>query len=106
MKKLSPTSSKQDQLLISEVHSRVFRQLTDGIYIGPHKIDDSLRKALRDEAHYFINSRLWEIFNATIINEASSMALQDSKDWNHVLSAKQLFYWQQAMEKIIKKLAQ
>lgn len=106
MKKLSQTSLKSDQLLIHETEQRVFRQQTDGLYIGTDKIDNVLRSVLRDEAVYILNSRIWEVLNATIVNEASSLALKNSMNWDHVLSAKQLYYWQQAMEKIIKKLAQ
>lgn len=92
--------------MIHETEQRVFRQQTDGLYIGTDKIDNVLRSVLRDEAVYILNSRIWEVLNATIVNEASSLALKNSMNWDHVLSAKQLYYWQQAMEKIIKKLAQ
>jgi hypothetical protein len=93
--------------LISEVEKRVFREdKTGNVFIGLEKIEDQLRGSLRDEANYFLKSRLWEVLSATIINESVDMALKKSGNWDHVLSAKQLYYWHQTMDKIITKLAQ
>ena len=92
---------------MTEVENKIFKEEKDGaITIGGIKIDHTTRSVLRDEAVYIQRSNFWEIFNATIKNEAATMALITSMNWDHTLSAKQLYYWQQVMEKIIKKLAQ
>ena len=92
---------------LTAVENKIFREDKDGVVsIGGIKIDQATRGVLRDEAAYIQRSNFWEIFNATIKNEAATMALITSMNWDHTLSAKQLYYWQQAMEKIMKKLAQ
>lgn len=73
---------------------RVFTERAGVIYIGGEKVTPDIRGILRDEAEYIAKSRLWEIFNASILNEAYRIALIQSKDFNEVEIAKMLHHWQ------------
>ena len=72
---------------------RVFSTNGDAVFIGGENITEQLRSVLRDEAMYIQNSRLWEMFNDAIIQESANMALIQATQWDHVLSAKQLYHW-------------
>ena len=91
--------------MIRQTEENLYRETPNGLYIGHNKIDDNFRRVLKDEANYILRSRIWEVLNDTVANEAAQLALQHSLNWEHVLSAKQLYYWQQAMSKIMQKLA-
>lgn len=56
-----------------------------------------IRSLLRDEAKNLQNTRLWEILNASVINEAYNLALIQSKDFNNVQFAKALKHWNHFM---------
>lgn len=73
--------------------SRIFQVSGDQIYIGGDKIADDLRSTLRDEAVYISNSRLWELLNNSVTNEAANLALVQSTDWEGVQFAKALHHW-------------
>lgn len=103
--KKSQNISNSDPLEQSRVNF-LFEEISGGIYIGGEKVTPQLFGILKDEARYIENSRFWEMFNATIANEAAEMALNKSQDWDHVLSAKQLYYWRKVFLTILKKLAQ
>ncbi len=106
MKKLSQKQQKLDQLPhFLDVESRVFTKVGENIYIGRDKVDATLRSVLRDEAKNLQTTRLWEILNASVINEAYLWALDLSKDMELVTSAKMLKHWSFKMMEIIALLA-
>ncbi len=80
--KKSQTSLNQDQLETSpdflSLESRVFLQKGNDIYIGKVLATEQMRSLLKDQAENFKTSNLFEIINATIIQEASDLALLQS----------------------------
>lgn len=87
------------------VESRVFTCAKDGtIYIGKEKITNDLKATLKDDARFFEKSRLWEILNASAINEAYNLALLQSKDFEQVQFAKALKHWTHFMLNVIHTL--
>lgn len=99
----SPTSDQLPTYL--DVESRVFTKVGEDIYIGKNKIEPALRSVLRDEAKNLQSSRLWEILNASAINEAYNLALIQSKNFDEVTSAKMLKHWSFFMINVIHKLS-
>jgi len=91
---------------ILQLSNNLFVEKGGKIYIGGNEVPTTMRGLLRDEAEYIQNSRLWEIINATLINEASDIALRQSTNWEHVLSAKQLHHYVFVVKNILYKLAQ
>lgn len=89
----------------TDVESHVFTEHGGAIYIGKEKITEQLRGVLRDEAEYIQKSRLWEVLNATVTNEAYTIALIQSANYEHVLNAKQLHHWAHVMRNVIHILA-
>lgn len=83
------------------IQARLFHVVGDKVYIGGEEVADTLRSVLRDEAEYISNSRLWELLNNAIIQEASNLALLQSTDWNHILSAKQLYHYGHVFRNIL-----
>ena len=109
MKKKSQPASVQDQSEVFpkflDIESRVFTEHKGEIYIGTDKIEATLRSLLRDEAENLQKTRLWEILNASVLNEAYNLALLQSKNFDEVVSAKMLKHWSHFMLNVIHKLA-
>lgn len=106
MKKQSRQQPQSEELpTFLEVESRVFTQVGKDIYIGRDKVDATLRSLLRDEAKNLQTTRLWEILNASVVNEAYNLALIQSTDFEQVLSAKMLKHWAHFMLNVIHLLA-
>lgn len=84
--------------------ARVFTDLNGEVRIGGEKVSDEVRDILRDEAKYIARSRLWEIMDATITNEAANMALIKSTSWEHVDTAKMLHHWAFVFRNMLHKL--
>lgn len=82
----------------------VFSEKNGTIYLGGEPVGTDLLDTLKDEARMIANSELWRILHATIINESSNMALQKSTTWEHVQTAKMLFYWDTIMNKLLSAL--
>ncbi len=108
-KKSYPRQPKSDQSDILpkflDVESRVFTVQGKDIYIGKEKIQPQIRSLLRDEAEVLKNTRLWEILNASVINEAYFLALDKSEDFKHVRFAKAMKHWSFFMMNVIHLLA-
>lgn len=98
--------SKEDFL---SLESKVFLQKGLNIYIGGELITEQMRGILRDQAQNFQTSNLYEILNATIINEASNLALlQSGKSGDieqDVRFAKALHHWNYVLRNMINALA-
>ena len=109
MKKSSQKQQKSEESEVLpkflDVESRVFTKVGQDIYIGRDKIDAQLRSVLRDEAINLQTTRLWEILNASVINESYLWALDLSEDFTLVQSAKMLKHWSFKMMEIINALA-
>lgn len=89
----------------TEVEQHVFAERGGNVFIGGIEVTPQLRSTLRDEAEYIQSSRLWEVLNASILNEAYDIALIKSKDFDQVLSAKLLHHWAHFMRNVIHTLA-
>ncbi len=109
--KKSPQSSKSDQSesltpSFLEIQAHIFTAIEDGtLYIGQDKVEPALRSLLRDEAKNLQTMRLWEIMNASVLNEAYDLALRQSTDFDHVRFAKALKHWSFFMLNVIHILA-
>ena len=109
-KKKSQSSSEQEQsetlpkVNFNFAKENVFTTRGDTIFIGGQPIDNALRGTLKDEALYIDKSRFWELLSATIIQESADMALLQSAEWNHVLSAKMLHHWMHVMRNMLHAL--
>lgn len=109
-KKSSPSSPNPDLLDSSlpsflEIQSKVFKEEKGKIFIGGHETDPALRSLLRDEAEALQKTRLWEILNASVLDEAYNLALLQSQDWTAVQFAKSLKHWSHFMINVIHKIA-
>jgi len=108
-KKKSPQQQDQDQLEESpkflDLESRVFSVINGKMYIGREEIPPTLRSLLRDEAVNIQATRLWEIMNASVINEAYNHALLSSTDFNQVQFAKALKHWSHFMINVMHLLS-
>lgn len=100
-----PKLTNLDQLPnFNSIESRVFTEYKGNVYIGKDKIKPDMRELLSDQAKWLKTSQLYEVLRATILNEASQLALIQSKEWDHVISAKMLYHWQFVLDNLIKKL--
>jgi hypothetical protein len=93
MKPSDGTSPELEYIDFAGLGSRIFTVKGEDIFIGMDKVPEPLRIKLREEAEYIVRSRLWEIFNASIVNEAANLALIQSKDWENINFAKALYHW-------------
>lgn len=76
----------------TEILDHVFRESGGKIFIGGIEVTEQLRNVLRDEAQYLQHSRLWEVLNASLTNEAYDIALIQSSDFDSVRFAKALHH--------------
>lgn len=83
----------------------VFELSGDKIFIGGREITKELRDALRDEARTLQRTRLWEIMNASVTDQAAKIALIESQDFEHVRFAKALHRWAYFMANVVHTLA-
>jgi hypothetical protein len=90
--------------LESSVFTEIESGPNKGIYIGKEKIPNVLRSLLRDESKNIQTTRLWEIMNASVINEAYNLALMQSTDFEQVNFAKALKHWSFFMMNVMKIL--
>jgi hypothetical protein len=109
-KKKSPQLQDQDHLedLIrsySDIERHIFSKIGSDIYIGKDKVQPALRSLLRDESKNIQAMRLWEVLNASIINEAYDLALRQSQNFEQVQFAKALKHWSFFMMNVLNLLA-
>ena len=91
---MSPDQSENSPTPNFEAMQRAILTIDgDTLFIGGEKMSADMRSALRDEARYIQGSRLWELFNNAIINEAATTALLQSTDFDQVRFAKALYHW-------------
>jgi len=100
---LSPTLKADFKAL----EKRVFHEnpKTGFLTIGGAAIDPQLREVLREEADYIMRTNFFEVFDATIVNEAAAMALLQSANFNHVEIAKMLHHLNFVFKNMVLKLA-
>lgn len=99
-KRSQPISSQE----LSGISTKVFTEKAGVFYIGGQPIDNTIRSILKDEATYILKSRFWELLEATIINESADIALKQSTNWEHVLTAKQLYHWNHVIKNMLHAL--
>lgn len=101
----SQTPTPEDLLNFKNLEKRIYEEYMGKLYIGHEEITPQVREVLREQAQYILTSNFWEIVEATMINEASQLALMQSQEWDHVLSAKQLYYFVKIFRKMLYTLA-
>ena len=84
--------------------ARVFLQEKGKIFIGGEEMRPEFRNTLRDQADYILRSDIFELFQATLYNEAARLALQSTSD-QQLQFAKALKYLNDTMRKIYTELA-
>lgn len=92
-------------LTLLNLQKRVFEEKGGKILIGGEEIKPELLIILKEQAKYIETSQLYEIFLATLKNEASNLALIQSKDWENVLSAKMLWHCAFVIENMVATLS-
>ena len=98
--------SLEEHVDFKDLESRVFIVFNKSLYIGGKEVPKELRSQLKEQATYIAESQLWEILNATIINEASNMSLMQSTNWEHIQTAKMLHHWGYVFRRMIEELKQ
>lgn len=88
-----------------DVESAVFTLYKDNMFIGRELITPQLRSLLRDEAKSLQSTRLWEILNASVINEAFTLALNQSQNFDNVQFAKAMYQWSKFIMNVMNILA-
>ena len=88
-----------------ELSKRVFVEKSGKIYLGGEEVLPQMRSNLKDEAERFLTSQLWEILNATIVNESADIALRQSEDFEQVKFAKALKHWNHVLHNMLFLLA-
>lgn len=102
---LSLELDQQEEIKFDSIESKVFLEKNGNIYIGKELITEQMRGILRDQAKNFQTTNLYEILNATIINESFDIGVTQSSNFEHTQYAKALIYWNKVMLKIINALA-
>lgn len=90
-----------------KLEEQVFKkdEKTGVLTIGGEVIDPQMRDVLRQQARSFATTQLRDILDATITNEAASMALIQSGNFDHVQVAKMLHHWNFVLQNMILTLA-
>ena len=108
-KKKSQQQQDQDQLegsiSFTDIEKHIFSKIGSDIYIGKDKVQPALRSLLRDESKKIQAMRLWDVLNASIINEAYDLALRQSQNFEQVQFAKALRHWSHFMMNVLHILA-
>jgi hypothetical protein len=89
----------------STVQKRVFTEHKGKLYIGREEINDQFRALYKEQANYIATSQLYEVLHATILNEVFSAGISQSKDFDNVLFAKALLYWDKVLGEILVTLS-
>lgn len=87
------------------LESRIFTEIGGDVYLGKEKVSMEMRGILRDQARYIQSSQLWEIVNASSTNEAYSLALIQSTDFDQVRFAKAVKHYAHFVRNIVHALA-
>lgn len=89
------------------LQGRIFKQdeKTKVLTIGGFAIKQDIRELLKEQADTHLRTELFEIIQATIVNEAARLALQ-SNTIEHTQFAKALHYWNTVVEKLLTTLSQ
>lgn len=95
---------EKSQVDFTSLEKKVFLQKGTSIYIGGELVNDQLRSVLHDEAKNLQTTHLFEIINATIVNEAFNLAMQ-AGTLEHIQYAKALSYWNTILNKLVNGLA-
>lgn len=100
-----PEAQSETSIDFVAAQKRIFTEKEGKIYIGGIEVTAQIRDVLREQAQYILTSNLWEVLNASIINESGNLALKQSKDFGHVRFAKALDYWRITFQNIVDTLA-
>lgn len=103
MKEKCPQDLSETSIDFVALSERVFddKKLT----IGGKAVSAEMKDVFREQAKYILTSHLWEIIHATAVNEAGTLALKNSTNFEHVQFAKSLDYWNTLATKILVALA-
>lgn len=94
----------ENSINFKDIESKVFTEVKGKIYIGQEEIKPELLEVLKEQARYLSTSQLYDILNATIVNETSNLALIQSKDFDQVRFAKALHHWNFVLRNMVSRL--
>lgn len=95
----------EQELSQSQYYLNSFEERAGKLFINGDELVEPLRGLYRDQARQFQSSQLYELIQGTAQKEASDMALLNSHNWEHVLSAKMLHHYAHVMKNTIYLLA-
>ena len=96
---------EHSQSKISDVLYLVYKYENGKVSIGGQEIQPQIISHLKDEANSLLQSEIWSILEASILNESMRLALTESASWDHVLSAKMLKHWHFFLKKLLTQIA-
>jgi hypothetical protein len=79
----------------------VFKITSKGVVVGDEKLTDIEIQSLKSEVEVFKALRLWRIINETIKQEAVNKAINESTNWEEVLSGKMMLFNLQLINNIL-----
>lgn len=97
-------SESISEISFTSLGSKVYYQRDNKIYLGKELLIEPMKGMLRDEARFLKNSNLYEVLNATVINEAFNLSMQ-AANHDHTEYAKALYYWNTIFQKTINGLS-
>ncbi len=101
---ISSDQGQQERFNLKELEKSIYLEDKGKFYIGGELVTEQMRGILRDQAKNFQTSNLFEIIDATIINEASNLFLQ-AGNMEHLQYAKALHYWNNILKKMLNALS-
>ena len=96
--------SPHSDLNFTDSERRVFSVVKGKIYIGGEEIKPDLLDVLKQQARTFKISEFYEVFSASVLNEAYDLALKQSTNWDHVQFAKALKHWHYFLDNMFETL--
>jgi hypothetical protein len=97
---------EQPLLQYKDIEDKIFLvDKTGKVFIGGDEVKADMLDVLRTQAYNLKSSELYEVFRATIINEAYNLALKQSANFDNVQFAKALYHWEYVLDNILLKLS-
>ena len=103
MKEQWPEGQSETSVDLVALSKRVFDEKS--MTIGGEPITPQMRDIYREQAKYILSSQIWEMINATAVNESANLALKRSLNFEHVQFAKSLDYWNTLVVKMLAALS-
>lgn len=100
----SPPIPEDSQQTYNSIATKVYESKNGKITVGGEEIKPEFLKVLREQAIYLSTSQLYELYIATLKNEASNLALIQSKNFEDVQFAKALWHTVFVIENMVNGL--